>query len=804
MNKIKNENIKNTPSIFTIFGVTGDLAAKKIIPSLWHLFQRGRLPERLSVIGFSRREFSDKEFKNLILETVKKHADSNIEDKEIDSFFELFTYQTGTFEDTEAFQSLSDRIIEIESGWNMCANKLFYLAVPPSSYEQIFKNLAGVKLNVPCGGDLGWSRILIEKPFGTDLQSAQKLQSLLSTYFKEEQIYRIDHYLFKEIIQGIENFRFSNNLFENAWDNTMIERIDIRLLESIGVEDRGSFYDAVGTLRDVGQNHILTMLSAITMEYPIGMNISRIRKNRATILETLRPWTEETVRKETYRSQYLDYKNIRGVAQNSNTETYFALKTELLHPRWNGISIHMEAGKRMGESRKEIILTLKHPNVCLLCEQGPHAPNRIVFRLEPNDEVVIHFWTKKPGFEKTLEERVFSFFLYEKETKVQYVEEYAKIINAAMEGDQTLFISSDEVLVSWKFIDPVIKAWKQNLVPLTEYKPNSSPSPSFFQELPDNKDKGIGSNVSEIGIIGLGKMGANLARRLNMKKWRVVGFNNSPDATKEIEKEGIIGTYSLSEFVAKLSSPKTIWLMVPASVKTSAGKPAGKPVDEIIFGKNGLSQLLKKGDTIIDGGNSFYKDSVRREKQLKSKGIHFLDVGVSGGPVSIELGKFAIMVGGDKKIYEKSKPIFDAMSDTASGYMGVAGAGHFAKMMHNGIEYGMMQALSEGFAILKKAPFKFRLRDVANVYNQNSIITSRLTGWLEEGFKEYGDDLKKASSVVAHTGEGEWTVKTAKEFGISAPVIKDSYLFRVRSKKNPTFTGKILSTLRAVFGGHKI
>jgi len=806
---MNNENIKNVPSIFTIFGVTGDLAAKKIIPSLWHLFQRGRLPERLSVIGFSRREFSDKEFKDLILEAVKKHADSNIEDKEINSFFELFTYQAGTFEDTKAFQSLSDRIAEIESGWNMCANKLFYLAVPPSSYEQIFKNLAGVKLNVPCGGDLGWSRILIEKPFGTNLRSAQKLESLLSTYFKEDQIYRIDHYLFKEIIQGIENFRFSNNLFENAWDNTMIERIDIRLLESIGVEDRGSFYDSIGTLRDVGQNHILTMLAAITMEYPIGMNVREVRKNRAAILETLRPWTEETVRKETYRFQYLDYKNIRGVTQNSETETYFALKTELLHSRWSGIPIYMEAGKRMAESRKEIILTLKHPNVCLLCEQGPHAPNRIVFRLEPNDEVVIHFWTKKPGFEKTLEERVFSFFLYEKETKVQYVEEYAKIINAAMEGDQTLFISSDEVLVSWKFTDPVIEGWEQGLVPLTEYKPDSTPA-SFSQELPNNKDVEIDNDTPEIGIIGLGKMGANLARRLGVKKWRVVGFNKSPDATKELEKESIIGTYSLSEFVEKLSAPKTIWLMVPA----------GKPVDEILFGpsisfdktqdkslginKNGLAQLLKRGDTIIDGGNSFYKDSVRRAKKLGAKGINFLDVGVSGGPISIQLGKFAIMVGGGREVYEKSKPIFDAISDTPSGYMGRSGAGHFAKMVHNGIEYGMMQSLAEGFAILKKSPFKFRLKDVANVYNQNSIITSRLTRWLEEGFKEYGEDLKKASGAVAHTGEGEWTVKTAKELDVSAPVIKDSYLFRVRSKKSPSFTGKILSTLRTVFGGHKI
>lgn len=786
--------IDNLSSIFTIFGLTGDLAFKKIIPSLWHLFQHGRLPRRLSIIGFSRRSLSTKELRDLVMEAVKKHTDSKVEKNNFDDFLQLFSYQAGTFEDGKSFRFLSEKIVGIEKSWGVCANKLFYLAVPPSSYEQIFKNLALVKLNIPCGGELGWSRILIEKPFGVDRASAKELQTLLLSYFKEEQIYRIDHYLFKEIIQGIENFRFSNNLFENAWDNTMIEQIDIKLLESIGVEDRGSFYDSVGALRDVGQNHILTMLAAITTEYPIDMTVSEIRKNRTDVLKTLREWTEDALRQDTFRAQYAGYRNIKGVKPHSETETYFALKTELLHSRWRGIPIYMEAGKRIGAARKEIVLTLKHPQVCLLCKNGPHAPNRIVFRLEPNDEVVIHFWTKKPGFEKVIEERVFSFFLYEKETKVQYVEEYAKIIFNAMEGDQALFISSDEVITSWNFIDPIIKSWKQDFVPLTEYQPDNAPNPSFTQALPDSKDKAMEKNVWEIGIIGLGKMGGNLFRRLSAKKWRVVGLNKSPDTTRELEKEGLVGVYSLTEFVKNLATPRIVWLMVPA----------GKPVDEVLFARDGLAQLLEKGDTIIDGGNSFYKDSSRRAKRLKAKGINFLDAGISGGPISIQLGKFAIMVGGDKKIYEKSKPIFEALSDTISGYMGVTGAGHFAKMIHNGIEYGMMQALAEGFAILQKAPFKFRLEDVARVYNQNSIITSRLTGWLEDGFKEYGGGLRKASSTVVHTGEGEWTVQTAKEFGVSVPVIKDSYLFRVRSKKSQTFTGKILSTLRAVFGGHKI
>jgi len=783
----------NIPTILVVFGINGDLATRKIIPSLWRLFEQNLLGDRFSVIGFSRGDVLNDKFKSSIASAVRNKSNSEIRGEKLSRFAELFSYHAGKFEDATAFRTLAQSIEALEKSWGVCASKLFYLAAPPATYKPIFENLAGAKLNLPCGGKLGWSRLLIEKPFGTDLMSAQSLQSLLSTYFEEEQLYRIDHYLFKEIVQGIENFRFSNNLFENTWDNTTIERIDIRLHESIGVDGRGSFYDAVGALRDVGQNHLLAILATLLMEHPARGNSETIRENRTRVMNALLSWTEALIQKNTFRAQYKGYLEVGGVREHSDTETYFALKTELDDPRWNGVPIFIEAGKRMHEARKEIVVTLKHPKECLLCEVGPHRPNQIVFRLEPNDEIIIHFWTKKPGFDRILEERVFSFFLYEKEIKIQYVAEYAKVLYAAIRGEQTSFVSPNEVEAAWKFTDPIEKAWRKNSAPLAAYDAGTTPSPSFLQHLSDaGKERQLPAGT--IGIVGLGKMGGNLARRLRAKRWSVVGFNKSPDATKELEKEGIVGTYSPSEFVEKLSSPKTIWLMVPA----------GKPVDEILFGKNGLSQLLKRGDTIIDGGNSFYKDSVRRAKKLEAKGINFLDVGVSGGPVSIQLGKFAIMIGGDREIYEKSKPIFDAMSDTPSGYMGKSGAGHFAKMVHNGIEYGMMQSLAEGFAILKEAPFKFRLKDVANVYNQNSIITSRLTGWLEEGFKEYGEDLKKASGSVAHTGEGKWTVKAAKELGVSAPIIKGAYLFRVRSKKNSTFTGKILSTLRAIFGGHKI
>lgn len=786
-----NEKI-NTPSILVIFGATGDLAAKKIFPSLWYLFQQKRLPDRLSVIGFSRSDLSLEQFEKLLRDSVEKRG-GGISQESFSRFFQNFSYHAGTFENEKSFSTLAEKITETERSWGVCANKLFYLAVPPAMYGTIFKNLASVKLNLPCGGNLGWSRLLVEKPFGTDLESARKLQTLLLSYFKEEQLYRIDHYLFKEIVQGMENFRFSNNLFENTWDNTTIDRINIRLHETLGVEDRGNFYDAVGALRDVGQNHIPSMLALLTMDYPES-GAETLRENRAKILESLAPWNDTLLKSGTYRAQYTGYENIKGVKANSQTETYFALKTELIHPRWKGIPIYMEAGKRMAEARKEIVLTLKHPKVCHLCATGPHQSNKIVFRLEPNDEIIIHFWTKKPGFEHVVEERTFAFFLYEKETKVQYVEEYAKILFAAMEGKQDFFVSPREVEALWKFTDPIIDGWRRNLVPLAKYKPGTTPRPSLMKQEADRQDQTIDTSVGEIGIVGLGKMGGNLARRLAAKKWKVVGFNRSPDATKELAKEGVVGAYSIRDLTENLHTPRVVWLMVPA----------GKPVDEVIFGESGLIHFLNQEDIIIDGGNSFYKDSVRRAKKLKIKGIHFLDVGVSGGPVSIQLGKFAIMVGGEREIYERVRPIFEAMSDTPSGYMGKSGAGHFVKMVHNGIEYGMMQSLAEGFAILKKAPFKFRLKDVANVYNQNSIITSRLTGWLEEGFKEYGEDLKKASGIVAHTGEGQWTVETAQELGVPAPIIKSSYLFRVRSKKQPSFTGKVLSMLRAVFGGHDI
>ncbi|MEO8638227.1 MAG: phosphogluconate dehydrogenase (NAD(+)-dependent, decarboxylating) [Candidatus Taylorbacteria bacterium] len=294
----------------------------------------------------------------------------------------------------------------------------------------------------------------------------------------------------------------------------------------------------------------------------------------------------------------------------------------------------------------------------------------------------------------------------------------------------------------------------------------------------------------KLGYIGLGKMGYNMVLRLHEKGHEVLAYNRSAEPREKIEKEiGIKTTDSLSSF-KNLPSPRLIWLMVPEVAE-----------DEIV---KELTLILEKGDTIIDGGNSFYKNTIRRGEMLDTYGIHFLDAGVSGGPRGAREGA-CIMIGGDKEKFKELQSLFADLSlPKAYRFFGSHGAGHFTKMVHNGIEYGMMQAIAEGFAVLKKSDFNLNLKEVADLYNNGSVIESRLVGWLASGYKKYGEDLQDVSSEVAHTGEGKWTVETAKELNIPTPIIEGAYAFRLKSKEKPSYIGKVLSTLRNQFGGHSL
>jgi 6-phosphogluconate dehydrogenase len=293
----------------------------------------------------------------------------------------------------------------------------------------------------------------------------------------------------------------------------------------------------------------------------------------------------------------------------------------------------------------------------------------------------------------------------------------------------------------------------------------------------------------KLGYIGLGKMGYNMAELLLEKGNQIVAYNRGAEPVKKIAQQGAQPADSIRSLVAALEPSRLVWIMVPYQA-----------VDGVL---KELAPLLAKGDTVIDGGNSPYKESMRRAKELEGKGIDFLDAGVSGGPGGARHGA-CIMVGGSEKVFRKYEQLFkDASVEGGYAYFGSAGAGHFVKMVHNGIEYGMMQALAEGFAVMKASSFNLDLVKIADLYNHRSVIESRLVGWLKGAYAQYGKELAGISGSAAQSGEGQWTVDAAKELGVPAPIIEGALEFRIQSQKNPSYTGKIISALRNQFGGHE-
>lgn len=781
------ERSSEPATILVVFGATGDLMARKIVPSLLHLDRQGLLHPRLRVIGFSRRPWSDADFRDRVRATIlERYDDPGV----LDTFLERFSYRQGTFADTAAYAALADDIGKFAGEWGGCVDKLFYLAVPPENYQTILGNLSTSHLTSVCNAETGYTRVLIEKPFGHDVESSKALDELLASLFREEQIYRIDHYLAKEMLQGILAFRFHNDLLESTWDRDGIERIDISLLETIGVEKRGRFYDGVGALRDVGQNHLLQMLALVTMEQPETLDADDIRTARAALLDTLRPPLPHEVARLSYRAQHEGYRDIEGVDPGSMTETYFRLDTTMSGPRWAGVPVSFESGKRIAPGPlKRIVVTFRHRSPCL-CGDGTHLRNRVVFTLEPDDTISITFWAKRPGFDYEVEERAFDFALYEKTEKLQYVEEYAKLLYDAVRGDQTCFVSTDEVRAMWRFVDPVLDAWRDGAVPLETYTPDTLEPVERAQTALAGATAG-----RQIGVLGLGKMGAGIARNLLDHGWEVVGWNRTTSVARAMEAEGIVAADSLEDLVGALRPPRTVWLMVPA----------GAAVDAVLFGTDGrpgLVDLLEAGDTVIDGGNSRFTEDAPRAARLRERTIGFLDCGTSGGPSGARHGA-CLMVGGDREDFERAEAVFaDIAVQGGYRFFEGVGSGHFVKMVHNGIEYGMMQAIAEGFALMRDSGRDLDLEAIADVYQHASVIESRLVGWLRDAFARYGNDLGPISGSVGHTGEGAWTVDTAREAGVPVPVIEASLQFRIDSEDDPSFTGKVLQALRNEFGGH--
>ncbi len=452
------------PTILVILGATGDLMRRKLTPGLFHLYQKGHLPPLFQVIGFAKDILTTEEFRAQVCQIVKEKVPA-AEQSAIDKFTKFFVYQQGLFEENEGYQNMASYLGQKDGEWQVCANKLFYIAASPKFYETIFRKLASSKLTEPCSAEEGWTRVIVEKPFGKDLQTAQELDKLLGKLFREEQIYRIDHYLGKETVQNILAFRFSNSFLQDSWDKKAVEKIHIELLEKDGIGARGEFYEGIGALRDVGQNHLLQLLALFCMENPGVLDAAAVRKKRAEILRSLKIWKGDDVSKNSVRGQYEGYLQEGGVASESQTETYFRIQTHIDTPRWKDVPIILESGKAMPEDRVEVTVLFR----------GNERQNVLRYRIEPSEGIRISFWVKKPGPEMALEEKDFIFDYKEAFGGEQLADAYERLLLSVIRGDQTLFVSTDEIMAEWEFVDPILRAWQENKTPLQIYQKNTMP-----------------------------------------------------------------------------------------------------------------------------------------------------------------------------------------------------------------------------------------------------------------------------------------------------------------------------------------
>ncbi len=479
-----NEQKVKIPTIITIFGVAGDLSQRKLFPALIDLYNKGMLADQFRIIGVGRRGWSDDDLRDFIRKAIERKG-SHHDEKTISQFLLLCSYAKGDFGDEHMYENVAKNITSIDKEFGLCTNKLFYLAVSPDFYEVILRQIAGAGLGELCDGTDGWTRILIEKPFGKDLATAEALERLLSELFKEEQIFRIDHYLGKETIQNILSFRFSNLLYETQWNNKYIEMVHLRLDESLGVEDRAKFYDGVGALRDVGQNHLLQMLAFVAMENPGGLSANEIRERREEVLRAIVPFDKHALVHNTLRAQYEGYQNAKDVLPESKTETYFLLKVFLDNARWRGVPFYMESGKKLTASRTDITIYFKDVVPCL-CPSVNHVRHQNVlrFRIQPNESIELQFWVKQPGFHFILKPARLTFAYADSPDIAKIPDAYERILYDCIQGDQTLFVSTKEVELAWRFIMQISEGWQS--APLISYAPGSTGPLERMQILPEN------------------------------------------------------------------------------------------------------------------------------------------------------------------------------------------------------------------------------------------------------------------------------------------------------------------------------
>ena len=439
----------NASTILTIFGATGDLVRKKIIPALYILFQKGQLPKNIKVLGFARRDFSGNKYNEFIKESLSKV----LKISDIDSrFYEIFEYVQGNLDNEDDYSKLKDAINSYNKFCGEDCVKLFYFSIQPHFYKVVAERIAKFEINK--------ARLLIEKPYGNSEKSALELDKNIKKYFNESQIYRIDHYLHKKIIRQILDFRFNNSIIKSSWNPNEIKKVVISTKEDFGVEDRGDFYEGLGALKDVGQNHLLTIASLILMNNYKKQDSQSFIQERVKALKSLKQINnDEGLKQNTYRAQYKGYREIKDVNNKSNIETYFKVRVYSKKEGWENIPFILEAGKKLDKHFKEIKVYFE--------------TNLIFFEFYPEDKICIGIYSNK-------EKEVCLYKMEHKSGNFQYVGEYASIIRESIRGAQDYFLSIDEIVAQWKIIDRVIKGWEQDIVPLEFYSQGTTPKSNIY------------------------------------------------------------------------------------------------------------------------------------------------------------------------------------------------------------------------------------------------------------------------------------------------------------------------------------
>ncbi len=484
------ERLPVPATTLTIFGVTGDLAHRKLLPALYNLAHEGALPERFNLVGVARREMPDDDFRQMARDAITRFSRRDTDPTVLEGLLGRMHYVGFSFDDVPSYPKLAAKIEKLDEEGGGKLNRAYYLSTAPEYFPVIVKALREADLNYDSDVDV---RCIIEKPFGVDLESARELQQVVEHVFREPQVYRIDHYLGKETVQNVMAFRFANFMFEPVWNRNYIDHIQITAAEDIGIGSRAGYYDSSGALRDLVQNHMLQLLTLVCMEPPASFEANKVRDEKVKVLQAIEPPTPERVAEMTVRAQDTagveageevdGYLSEDGVPDDSRTETYAALRLEVHNWRWAGVPIFLRTGKRLTRKVTEIAVQLKPVPHLAVQSHGSVGvqPNQLVLTMQPNEGVSLSLGAKIPGSSMRIRP-VNMEFLYGSAFMSQSPEAYERLILDAMRGEATLFTRNDEVIAQWSIIDPILKAWANDEEPLHTY-PSGSAGPDAADEL---------------------------------------------------------------------------------------------------------------------------------------------------------------------------------------------------------------------------------------------------------------------------------------------------------------------------------